>query len=265
MVALSEVSKNVGIYKKVLVYGASGAGKTLAVGALASKYKLYWLDGENGWETLKQYPKEIQDNIELVIIPDTNDTPMYCETVTKVLTGRECLIDDETGKVNHPLREKQNRPSTKVSMNEVGSSGILVIDSMTQLKASVIANITRHKPDDYKLDWDDWGNLGTVMTKILTYVQAAKFHVVVISHEDIVDQIDKTEKIVPVGGTRNFSRNVGKFFSDVVYMEIKNKHHMAASSTTYSNKISTKSRANVVLEKSPDVSLMELFDSKSIK
>lgn len=257
MATLSKVKDRVA--KKVLVYGASGVGKTLAVGKLAERFKLVWLDGENGWETLLQLDPALQDNIELIRVPDTKDLPMFSETVAKIVTGAKCVVDEETGKVNHPLREKQNRPSTEVHMSAASEDTILVIDSLTQLVASVTFAIIRGKPDDYKLDWDDWGNLGTVMTKILTYIQAAKFHVVVISHEQMVEQIDKTDKIVPVGGTRNFSRNTGKFFSDVVYMEIKNKKHSAGSSTTYSNKISTKSRTDVALEKEAEVDLLKLF------
>lgn len=257
MAKLDEVKDKVA--KKVLVYGASGVGKTRAAGMLAEKFNLVWLDGENGWETLKQLDPEWQRRVELIRIPDTRDLPMFSETVAKIVTGAKCLVDDETGKVNHPLREKQNRPFTEVFMNEAPEDTILVIDSLTQLVASVTFAITRGRPDDYKMDWDDWGNLGTVMTKILTYIQAAKFHVVVISHEQMVEQIDKTDKIVPVGGTRNFSRNTGKFFSDVVYMEVKNRKHTAATSTTYSNKISTKSRTDVALEKAEEVNLLTLF------
>lgn len=259
MPTLNEMNVQENLYKKILVYGSSGAGKTRAVGALAEKYPLVWLDGENGWETLKQHPLDWQRNIQLVCIPDTPTVPMYSESVTKILTGARVWVDEETGKVNHPLRTKDSRPSTEICMNEDSGKKILVIDSLTQLVASVTANIIRGKPDDYKMERDDWGNLRTVMTKICTYIQAAKFHVVAISHEDIVEQIDKSEKIFPIGGTRSFSRNVGKFFSDVVYMEVKNRRHVAASSTTFSSRISTKSRTNVELEKSSEVKLMALF------
>lgn len=257
MAKLSEVSDQVA--KKVLVYGASGSGKTRAVGQLANKYNLIWLDGENGWETLKQLPKEAQARIELIRIPDTKDLPMFAETVAKILTGAPCKVDDATGKVNHPLREKDKRPYTEVHMAEVDRDTILVIDSITQLVSSVTFQIIKGKPDDYKLDWDDWGNLGVVMNKLLTYIQAARYHVVAITHENIVTNVDKSEAIVPVGGTRNFSRNTGKYFGDVVYMEVKNKKHMAASSTVFSNKISTKSRTDVALEKDAEVDLLKLF------
>lgn len=256
---LSDRDTSESLHKKVLVYGSSGTGKTFTVGSLAKEYTLWWLDGENGWETLLQYPTQIQNNIRLFTVPDTSAVPIYSETITKVLTGQACWIDRETGKVNHPLREKNKRPADYICCNEFTGKDILVIDSLTQVVASVMANILRGKPDDYKPDWDDWGNLRVVMTKILTYVQAAKFHIVMISHEEILEQVDKTQKIAPVGGTRNFSRNVGKFFSDVVYMEVKNRKHVAASSTTYSSKVSTKSRTNVALEALPEVSLLELF------
>lgn len=260
MANLAQINPQESRYKKVLVYGPSGAGKTRAVGALAEKFKLIWLDGESGWETLLQHPESIQKNIELLPIPDTPEQPMFSETVTKIVTGVPCWVDEETGKVNHPLREKNNRPSTLVHMKEAGPDTILVIDSISALEASIRFNMVRKKPEDYKFEWDDWGNLGNVLTKVLTYIQGAQFHVVCIAHEGMVKLSDNvTEKMSPMIGTRNFTRNSGKFFSDVVYMEIVNKAHRAVSSTTYSNKITAKSRTNVAVESQKEIRLLDLF------
>lgn len=248
------------VHKKVLVYGESGAGKTLLAGKLAEKFNLVWLDGENGWETLRQLPTEWQSRIDLISIPDTKDFPMFAETVAKVLTGAECKIDDQTGKVNHPQREKDSRATTTVNMGIATRDTILVIDSLSQLSASCLFRILRGKPDDYKPDWDDWGNLRVVLTKIMTYVQAARFHIVALTHPVVgEDEATKTEKIAPSCGTRAFSLELGKYFSDSVYLEVKNRKHSGISTTTSSNKIKTKSRTGVAIESLAEPSLLPFF------
>ena len=70
---------------------------------------------------------------------------------------------------------------------------------------------------------------------------------------------DGKEKLVPVGGTSNFSRTVAKYFDDVVYCEVKNGTHRAASSTTYAHNILTGSRTGVKTEDSKEASLLKIF------
>jgi hypothetical protein len=138
---------------------------------------------------------------------------------------------------------------------------VVVIDSLTQYTNSAIANITRGKPDDYKLQFDDWGNLKTLVDKLLSCVQAAKCSIVCISHEEEVEMEDGRKKIVPVCGSSKSSRNTAKYFDHVVYCEVKNKKHNVGSSTCFSNNILTGSRTDVQLEDMENPSLLSIFRS----
>lgn len=249
--------------KHVMVYGPPKSGKTELVGKLAEKFNLVWFDIEKGVGTLYKLPKDWQERIEVIQIPDTRGTPMAIETCLKVIKGAPMKICEKHGKVGCPICAKDNAPMTEVNLGALGPDWCVVFDSMTQLTNSAIANITRNQPDDYKLQRDDWGNLGKVLDTFLSYVQAAPFNVVVITHENMVDSVMGKElggqKVVPVAGTANFSRNSAKYFDEVVYCEVKNKKHMFASTTTYSNNILTGGRSGFSLEKSVEPKLLDLW------
>jgi hypothetical protein len=70
---------------------------------------------------------------------------------------------------------------------------------------------------------------------------------------------DGKKKLVPIGGTSNFSKTFAKYFDDVCYLEIVNKKHRAASATTYSGSIVMGSRTGKELEKMETPNLLELF------
>lgn len=251
--------------KHIMLFGPPKSGKTDRAGKLAKYKKLIWFDLENGFGTLFQLPQELQDNIELIHIPDTRGTPMAIETMLKVIKGVKCVICDEHGKVlpcpacvklyPHPAVI----PSTTVELNALDNDSAVVVDSTTQLVNSAIAHITKLKPDDYKLEYDDWAYLGKLMDTFFCYVQAASFNVICISHEAEVKMVDKTAKLVPVGGTSNFNRNVAKYFDEVIYARVQNGKHTLASSTATDNNVLTGSRANVDLGKTPDANLIVLW------
>lgn len=258
MAKLSAMKENK--IKHILVYGPPKVGKTKLAGSLAEKKKLIWFDLERGHGTLFQLPQEWQDRIEVIIIPDHRHMPMAIETCLKVIKGAPVEICEEHGKVGCPICAKQpGAVTTRVCLNELGPDDVVVFDSLTQLTNSATANITRNKPDDYKMEWDDWGNLGKVMDTFLGYVQAAPFNVVCISHENMVDLVDGKKKIVPVAGTSNFSRNTAKYFDEVVYGFVENKKHKFASTTTYSNQVQTGGRSAFSLESSTEPKLLDMF------
>jgi len=247
----------------VLLFGPPKSGKTQLAGTTAAKYNLIWFDLENGVDTLLKLPQDQKERIEVLSIPDTRSYPIAIETMLKAIKGGPVIICEAHGKVSCPICTKANAPSVSLELNKLGPDTIVVIDSLTQLTNSAIANITKTQPDDYKLNYDDWGNLGKLMDMFLSHVQQAPFNVICISHETEVEMEDGKQKLVPTAGTRNFSRNTAKYFDEVVYCEVKNKKHIAASSTTYANNILTGSRLGHSLEtQAGEATLLAIFDTE---
>lgn len=257
------LQKKAAATKRICVFGPPKAGKTQMVSQLATKYKMIWIDIENGWNTLLKLPQAAQANVELIAIPDSKQFPVAVETLLKIFTGAKLNVCEEHGKVNCPLCKKDSKPMTEVCFSELGADTIVVIDSLTQFTTSAIANITKDKPDDYKMQFDDWGNLRAIVEKLLSMIQAAKYNVVCITHEEEVEMEDGRKKIVPVCGSSKSSRNTAKYFDEVIYCEVKNKKHVAGSSTGYSNNILTGSRTDTVLDNREGASILEIFESST--
>ncbi|RLE97821.1 MAG: hypothetical protein DRJ63_08615 [Thermoprotei archaeon] len=254
-------SKKTSQTHRCIIYGAPKTGKSLIAGKLAEHYNLIWFDLENGHETLFQLPEAWQERIELINLPDTRSYPIAIETVLKAVKGK-VTICEEHGKVSCMLCKKlgeEKAPVVTVDLPALGHESVVVFDSLTQLSNSAISFITKNQPDDYKLCFDDWGNLGKLLDIFLSHIQQAGYNVIVISHETEAETEGKKKTLVPVGGTRNFSRNIAKYFDHVIYAERKNRKHVFSSSTTYATTILTGSRTGVAIEEGEEPSLLAIF------
>jgi hypothetical protein len=244
---------------RVLLFGPPKSGKTQLAGELSREYNLLWFDLENGIDTLLKLPEEQKDRIEVVTLPDTRSYPIAIETMLKVIKGAKNEICETHGKCGCALCKKENKTFLTVELSSLPLDTIVVVDSLTQLTNSAISHITKNQPEDYKLNYDDWGNLGKLMDTFLSHVQQAGFNVVCISHETETEMEDGKMKLVPTAGTKAFSRNTAKYFDEVFYCEVKNKKHLVASSTTYNGNILTGSRSGAVLETQTEASLIPIF------
>lgn len=243
---LSDIAESVN--QKVLLYGQPKTGKTELAGKLAKHYNLIWLDAEKGYVTLTKLPKDWQDRIDIIHVPDSRNLPICVESWLKIVRGTPVTICAEHGKVDCALCKKDRKEMYTICLNNATEDDIIVWDSLTQFTFSAIANITKNQADDYKLQLDDWGNLKFLVERYLSQIQAATYNVICISHEEEAETEDGKKKIVPVCGSSKSSRNTGKYFDHVIYAEIKNKKHTFSSSTTFSNSIHAGSRTGVILE-----------------
>ena len=244
---------------RVLLFGPPKSGKTQLAGELSKEFNLLWFDLENGVDTLLKLPTEQKERIEVVTLPDTRSYPIAIETMLKVIKGSKLDICEIHGKVSCALCKKDSRDFTSVELSSLPLDTIVVVDSLTQLTNSAISHITKNQPEDYKLNYDDWGNLGKLMDTFLSHVQQSGFHIVCISHETETEMEDGKMKLVPTAGTKAFSRNTAKYFDEVIYCEVKNKKHIAASSTVYNGNILTGSRSGAILETQSEASLIPIF------
>ena len=244
---------------RVLLFGPPKSGKTQLAGQLSKEFNLIWFDLENGVDTLLKLPIEQQERIEVISLPDTRQNPIAIETCLKVIRGTKGKICEAHGKWACAICTKESAPFVELELNALELDTVVVFDSLTQLTNSAIAQIGKGQPDDYRFEFEDWANLGKLMDNFLSSVQQAGYHVVCISHETEAKMEDGKMKLVPTAGTARFSRNTAKYFDEVVYCEVKNKRHVAGSSTAYSTNILTGSRTGAVLENDAEASLIPIF------
>lgn len=252
--------------RKILVYGAPKTGKTDLVGQLAEVKKLWWLDLEDGIKTLLSSPrmkKEWLDNIEYFRIPDTQIMPVAARTMLKLVKGKAGTICEKHGVWECAACKQAGLTSPTIELGTFTNNDVLVIDSASQLAASAMndiqSKVIQADQFDKKPEWDDYFNQGRIMDRIFSIFQQAPCNIVVISHEQMVEQEDKTKRLVPIGGTSQFSKTFAKYFDDVVYCETMNRKHMYYSSTTGKPSAMAGSRAGKELEKMATPSLKELF------
>lgn len=255
--------------RHVLVFGPAKTGKSELVSKLATKHKLDWHDGESGSEVLYKLPEVAQANVMLYKYPDSASNPVIVDTWLKIMKGGSDRICHIHGKFRCPVCMKEAEKYEAISdmcdmkTQRLSNERIVIFDSLTQLVSSCKAHIKKGKPDDYKFEYDDWAKLGMLMEMFLSEIQAAQYDIVCISHEIEVEMVDGKNKIVPVSGTTNFSRNTAKYFDEVIYMEVKNKKHGAASMTTWQNQIQTGSRSDFDITTLSEPSLLPLFTHRS--
>lgn len=267
---------------RVLLFGAPKTGKTQLIGELAEHFNLTFFDLENGHETLFKLPTEQQERIELIELKDTRSYPIAIETCLKVVKGKPTDICIEHGKVGCMICKREQTDAEKnhteqnaklkadyfshVDLSTLNpEEDLVVFDSLTQLSNSTLAHLLKDQADDYKPGWDEFMKQGFLLDMFLSHIQQAKYNVIVTSHEIEAETEGKKNVLVPVCGTRNFSRNVAKYFDHVIYCEKKNKKHVFASATDYANTIMTGSRTDVRMEDFTVPSLLAIFKPEVFK
>lgn len=255
---------------KVMVYGPPKSGKTALVGKLAEHFTLHWLDLENGVKTLLNpaiLKPEFRKNVNVISIPDHKLYPVAIDTVKEVMRGGLKKICYSHGKVNCPICGKEQAAKwSSINILDFTDKDILVIDSLSQLSSSamnkmVLKELQKPGGEEYKASFHDYAAQGQLLDMILSLIQVIDLNVVVISHEVESEMTDGKDKIVPLAGTRNFSKLSAKYFDSVVYLSIVNKKHSAFNATTSLPNVLTGDRFGVTLDaqKDAELSLLPIF------
>lgn len=245
--------------ERVLVFGGPKAGKTELVARLAEEFYLDYFDLENGYKTMRKLPKAWQERINLYQIPDTRIWPVAISTMLKVITGLPTTFCVKHANTQCASCKKDGLPYETVELNALPADHIVCVDSGTQLALSAMSHIKKGQDELAKPVWEEFASQGMLMDKFLSQVQHAHFNVCFITHEVEAELENGGKKLVPVAGTREFSRSTAKYFDHVVYCELKNKKHTFGSATDYAMSVLTGSRGDIAIEKLGTASLLPFF------
>lgn len=262
----------------ILIYGDPKSGKSELAATVAKVpwvKNVYWFDIENGSDTLitmvhKGKLTEAQaSKIQLISVPDTPEEPRAMETVMKALTvKKDQLICEEHGKIGCVICRDKQAPTVPFNIDKCTEEDFIVVDSGSALGISILNYYCKGKPSDFKPGWDEYGAQGRVLGDFGLVIQGARTNFIVIAHSISVDYTEndkEIEKLYPSVGTKNFARTFAKYFSHVIYLEIKLGLHKGGSSSLYRKDTVTGSRGEWRLEDQKETDLSLLFSSMDIK
>jgi hypothetical protein len=250
MVTLADISK-IGKPQKVVMFGAPKTGKTKLIGDLAiAGFNIIYFDLENGIGTLTELPMEAQERIQYVGLKDTYDFPVGITTSDLIVRAGQFSICTVHGNVKCASMSCKTPDKSQIvnipkEYNIDSSKTIVVIESGTQLSASVTSWITKGRELTYQETLHDFRNNGNYLNRVLGFIQQANYNCIVTAHEIEAETEDGTVKLVPSIGSRNYSALVAKFFDHCIYTQVVNGKFKVISKAGQLNKVLTGSRLNI--------------------
>jgi hypothetical protein len=257
---------------KALVYGPPKSGKTVLVGKLAEAgFTMHFLDLDHGIKSLmnpEMLKPVARKNIQVYSLPDHRMYPIAIDTVRAILKGGLRKFCHAHGKINCPLCSKvADAKWYEIDILKFTDKDVLVIDTLSQLSNSAMSKVTLKElqapgGEEYKQTFNDYAKQGQYMEEVLSLIQVLDVNIICISHDIDSEKVESTkEYLVPIVGTRNFSKLAAKYFDEVVYVSIVNKKHSVMNTSTSAGNVLTGGRSGVKLDglKDTEISLLPLF------
>lgn len=266
--------KHTEVYQKraqhLCIFGDPKSGKSELAASCALFFKrVIWISMDNGHGVVFKLPEELLQKFEFVILPDTKEFPVAINTCLKLVEGRDTHICNAHGQVNcMPCRKDKDASYTDINLSNEPLTTCVVFDHGSQLSDSAMNFVMKGRPLEEKPEWTHYAYQGALLNKVLMNIQQAPYNTIVITHTCETEMEDGTKRLVPLCGTLNFSRNMGKFFDHIIYCRVGNKKHAFGSATTYIASVLTGSREDIVLESqnnkdgSVRPTLLPFFDGK---
>lgn len=253
----------------VCIFGDSRSGKSelaASVATLPFVKKVIWISIDNGHRVLFKLPREAQEKIEIVVIPDTQQFAVAYRTCQRLIKNRSCKICDSHGEVDCSVCTKTVGSSwTTINLGAIDLDTVVVFDHISQLADSTMNHIMSKKASDEAFPgWDEFRLQGILMDRFLLAMQQAPYHVICVAQISMTKMEDNAIRIVPLIGTGPFSSNAAKYFDHTIYCQIVNKKHTFGSRSTFSNIATAGSRGDIAIEdsKEPRPSLLPFFEGR---
>ena len=255
----------------ICIFGEPKSGKTELAASCAEFFsKVVWISMDNGHTNVfKLLSPSLLEKFEFIILPDTKDNPIAIDTCYKLVQGKNTHICNLHGAVSCMLcRNNKEATWTDINLSILSTDAVVIFDHGSQLSDSAMNFVTKGKKLDFKPGWDEWAHQGNLLSTILTSIQQAPYHCIFITHIQESTMEDGSKRLLPLCGSSNFSRNMGRYFDHIIYSRVFNSKHAFGSATTYIASVLTGSRTDVALEvqnsdaKSARPSLQPFFEGK---
>lgn len=246
--------------KRVLLIGLTGSGKSTLAAQLAEEgFYLDWINIENAADSLIKLSPEAQERINLINVPDSAAFPVAASTCIHIFKRGIARICDRHGNVDCKICAKAGDSFSEIDVTKHTPKHVVVLDSASQLSASILSYATKGQPVEYKPERDDWGALRKYTEYFKSQFQGAQYNLVVICQATTAELENGVEKLVPLFGSKGMSANFGSAFDHVIYLDIKNGRHKAYSSSTALPGVLTRSRSDFDISQLDRPSLAPIF------
>lgn len=230
---------------KLLLIGDGKSGKTHYAGmAAAEGFNVLYLDGDVGSATLTQLPIEVQRNIYLLSIGDTNRQGMrdtrFADTIREFTNLVTFRWNDTHGKV--ATRNDSDGEVWAIKPGMMDHNTILILDSWTGYIESLMLKCAREISVDIQTAntvqmRPVYQMAGLRATALLQMIRAAQCHVICLAHTDEyqhkvppegkkVSEVREQDleiayvKLIPKSTSRPHGLQLPKYFTDVAWMEL---------------------------------------------
>ena len=234
-----------------MILGDEKVGKTTwAIAAAKAGFNVLLLDGDVAGPRIAELPDDAKQRLYYMDVSDDlvgAHDPRMIHTIAAFMTTPKFLWNDTQGREYSRVRDSHD-PETGACLDEIWEiypgkldrNWVLVIDSWTTLAYSAMLDKAMDLGVDIsmieKAEQNMYQGVGNRLTNIAITQQKSRCHTIVIGHPDqyekqanpsgkaakeikMKDKIIEWTKMIPKSSSRPHGYTLGKFFSDIGWIE----------------------------------------------